>query len=61
MIPLFIIKLGETVWWHMECTVCKERFDYKEREEGTIICPNCGVGQHTYWLMEEVNDKQGLS
>lgn len=56
MIPLFIIRLGETVWWHMECTICKERFDYKGGEEGVIICPNCGAGQHTYWIKENIND-----
>jgi hypothetical protein len=50
MIPL-IVKLGETTWWHMECTICKEKFDYKECD-GMITCPNCGAGQHTSWIKD---------
>ena len=50
MFPLLILKLGETVWWHMECTGCKERFDYKYEEPGTIVCPICGMSQHSVWL-----------
>jgi predicted RNA-binding Zn-ribbon protein involved in translation (DUF1610 family) len=49
MIPPLIIRLGKTTWWHLECTICHEKFDYKAGK-GMITCPNCGISSHTMWL-----------